>query len=126
MLRHSLSFNRSDKLARLHRRNFMTSLELTEIVDQRTTDPAVLGRLACNLRSNDLVVQRHHDNRQLSVAWQDSGDFWRCTISSDRKTAHPLAQVDLHENSTVRIEIFEPCRVTISPEEGFLCLTRYK
>jgi hypothetical protein len=104
----------------------MTSLELTEIVDQRTTDPTVLGRLACNLRSNDLVVQRHHDNRQLSVAWQDSGDFWRCTILSDEKTARPLAQVDIHENSTVRVDVFEPCRVTISPEEGFLCLTRYK
>jgi len=104
----------------------MTSLELTEIVDQRTTDPAVLGRLACNLRSNDLVVQRHHDDRKLSVAWQDSGDFWRCIISSHEKAGHPLAQVDIHENSTVRVDVFEPCRVTISPEEGFLCLTRYK
>ncbi|NYF78112.1 hypothetical protein [Granulicella arctica] len=104
----------------------MTSQELTEIVDQRTTDPTVLGRLACNLRSNDLVVQRHHDNRTLSVAWQDSGDFWRCIITSNEKTNHPLAQVDVHENSTVRVDVFEPCRVTISPEEGFLCLTRYK
>jgi len=90
------------------------------------SDTAVIGRLACNLRNNDLVVQRHHDDRNLQVAWSDSGDFWRCTISSDQQAAHPLAQIDLHENATVRVEIFEPCRVTVSPEEGILCLTRYK
>jgi hypothetical protein len=104
----------------------MTPLELSAIVDQRMTDPAVLGRLACNLHSNDVLEQRHNDNRHFTVAWQDSGDFWRCIISSDDRTAPPLAQVDLHENATVRIETYEPCRVTISPEEGFLCLTRYK
>ena len=103
----------------------MTSLELTEIVDQRMTDPAVLGRLACNLRSNDQVEQRHHDNRRLSAAWQDCGDFWRCIVS-DEKGSHRVVQVDLHENSTVRIEAYEVCRVTISPEEGIFCLTRYK
>jgi hypothetical protein len=104
----------------------MTSLELTEIVDQRMNDPAVLGRLACNLRRNDPVQQRHHDDRQFSVSWQDSGDFWRCTISSNENSSRRLAQVDLHENSTVRIDVFEPCRVTVSPEDGILCLTRYK
>jgi hypothetical protein len=104
----------------------MTSLELSAIVDQRMTDPAVLGRLACNLHSNDVLEQRHNDNRHFTVAWQDSGDFWRCIISSDDTTSPPLAQVDIHENATVRIETYEPCRVTISPEEGFLCLTRYK
>jgi hypothetical protein len=104
----------------------MTSLELSAIVDQRMTDPAVLGRLACNLHRDDLLEQRHNDNRHFTVVWQDSGDFWRCIISSDDKTSPPLAQVDLHENATVRIEISEPCRVTVSPEEGFLCLTRYK
>ncbi len=104
----------------------MTSLELTEIVDQRMNDPAVLGRLACNLRRNDEVQQRHHDDRQFSVDWHDAGDFWRCTISSRENAARRLAQVDVHENSTVRIDAFEPCRVTISPEEGFLCVTRYK
>ena len=41
----------------------MTSLELSAIVNQRMTDPAVLGRLACNLHSNDVLEQRHHDNR---------------------------------------------------------------
>jgi len=62
----------------------------------------------------------------LSVSWQDSGDFWRCIIFSEENPASRVAQIDLHENSTVRIDVFEPCRLTISPEEGFLCLTRYK
>lgn len=104
----------------------MTSSELSEIVDQRMADPAVLGRLACNLRNNDLVAQRHHDNKQLRIAWLDSGDYWRCTISADEDARGRLAQIDLHENATVRMEVFAPCRVTISPEEGILCLTRYK
>ena len=103
----------------------MTSLELSEIIDLRMTDPSVLGRLACNLRSNDPVEQRHHDDKQLSASWQDCGDFWRCTVS-DETAARPMAQVDLHENSTVRVDVFAPCRVTISPEVGILCLTRYK
>jgi hypothetical protein len=104
----------------------MTSLELNEIVAQRVDDPAVLGRLACNLRSNDPVEQRHHDGRQFDLVWRDSGDFWRCTISSQGNAGRRLAQVDLYENSTMRMDVFEPCRVTISPEEGFLCVTRYK
>jgi len=104
----------------------MTSLELTEIVDQRMTDPTVLGRLACNLRSSNEVQQRHHDSRRFSLVWQDVGDSWRCTIYSDDNPERRVAQVDIHDNCTVRVEAYEPCRVTVSPEEGILCLTRYK
>ncbi len=104
----------------------MTSLELTEIVDQRMTDPAVLGRLACNLRSSDLIEQRHHDNSKLGLVWNDHGDSWRCTIYSSEKRERLIAQVEIHENATVRVESYEPCRITISPEDGILCLTRYK
>ena len=104
----------------------MTTAELNEIANQRLTDPTVIGRIACNLRSNDPLVQRHHDDQHFSVSWQDSGDFWRCTIFSDGSPNHPLAQIDLHENSTFRADLFEPGRITISPEEGILCLTRYK
>ena len=103
----------------------MTSLELTEIVDNRMHDPAVLGRLACNMHSNDAVEQRHHDDRNFQVAWQDSGDFWRCVIS-DTASGKCLAQVDVHDNATSRVDAFEPCRVTVSPTEGLLCLTRYR
>ncbi len=104
----------------------MTSLELTEIVDQRMADPTVLGRLACNLRSNSLVEQRHHDDRTLRLDWQDVGEAWRCIVYSDDQPERRLAQVDIHENATVRVDAYEPCRVTVSPEDGILCLTRYK
>jgi hypothetical protein len=104
----------------------MTSQELTEIVEQRMSDTHVLGRLACNLRSSEAAQQRHHDGRQLSTTWQDLGDFWRCTIASSDAPGKLLAQVDLHENATFRVDTFEPCRVTVSPEEGLLCLTRYR
>jgi hypothetical protein len=103
----------------------VTSLELKEIVEERLSDPIVLGRLACNLHRSDLVQQRHHDDRSFSLDWHDYGDFWRCTITSADGAKH-VAQVDIHQNATVRVDSFEPCRVTISPEEGFLCLTRYK
>ncbi|MBW4038393.1 MAG: hypothetical protein HIU91_05845 [Acidobacteria bacterium] len=104
----------------------MTTLELDEIANQRMSDPNVLGRFVCHLRSNDRLAQRHHDDQNLSVAWQDAEDFWRCTIFADGNPAHRVAQVDLHENNTVRADLFEPGRITVSPEEGILCLTRYK
>ena len=104
----------------------MTALELKELVEQRMDDPWILGRLACNLRDNDVVEQRHHDNRRLSVFWRDTGAFWRCTIFLDETTELCLVQIDLHQDSTVRVEAFEPCSVTIEPNDGVLCLTRFR
>jgi hypothetical protein len=104
----------------------MTTQELSEIVDERLSDPAVLGRIVCNIRSSEDVQQRHNDARTFVLRWQDCGDFWRCTATDAENPARRLAQVDLHENQTVRADVFEPCRVTVSPEEGILCLTRYK
>lgn len=104
----------------------MTAVQLGEIVDQRKEDPNVLGRLACNLRSAHPVAQRHEDDRSLHVTWRESGDSWRCIIAFDGDPSRSLAQIDIHENATVRVETFEPCRLTISPEEDILCLTRYR
>ena len=104
----------------------MTLLELNEIADQRMADPTVLGRLVCNLRNAHPIVQRHHDDQNFSVTWNDAEDFWRCTIFADGNPAHRIAQIDLHANHTLRADLFEPGRITISPEEGILCLTRYK
>lgn len=104
----------------------MTAVELGKIVEQRKEDPNVLGRLACNLHSSHPVAQRHEDGRSLHVTWRESGDSWRCTISYDGDTGKYLAHVDIHENATIRLDVSAPCRVTISPEEGILCLTRYK
>jgi hypothetical protein len=104
----------------------MTSQELAEIVEQRLDEPFTLGRLACNLKSNEGVQQKHHDGKALEVFWRNTGEFWRCTIFLDHETEDCLVQVDLHEDSTVRVESFEPCSVTISPSDGILCLTRYQ
>lgn len=104
----------------------MTSEELSQIVEQRMADPRVLGRLACNLRSEDEVRQRHHDGSRLKLTWNETGGAWRCHISIDSPEEARLAQVDVHENATVKVETYGPCRVTVSPEEGILCLTRYR
>ena len=104
----------------------MTAQELSEIVDQRMADPTVLGRIACNLCVSDPLLQRHHDGKQYLVWWHDHGDFWRCTILPSDDPTHRLAQIDIHDNGTVRADVYEACRVTVAHEEGFLCLTRYK
>ncbi|QMV17287.1 hypothetical protein GOB94_00110 [Granulicella sp. 5B5] len=102
----------------------MTGEELKGIVEQRMSDPAVSGRIACNLRDGSGIEQRHHDGREFDVAWENEGDYWICTIS-DHGAASRLLQIDLHENHTSRTDVFEPCRVTISWEEDLLCVTRY-
>jgi hypothetical protein len=103
----------------------MTSLELNEIANQRLSDPKVLGRIVCNLRS-DLLVQRHLDDQQFSASWHDSGDFWRCTLFAAGDPTLRLAQVDIYADATLRADLFEPARITVSPEEAILCITRYK
>ena len=104
----------------------MTNSELKEIVEQEMDDPFVLGRLANKLHRNDVVEQRHHDGRHLEVFWRDTGSFWRCTIFLDATTEMCLVQIDLHRDSTVRVEAWEPCSVTISLEDDLLCLTRFR
>lgn len=99
--------------------------ELIAVVEQRMTDPSVLGRIACALRNASAAQQRHHDGRSFDVTWEDSGDYWRCTVS-DRVTSVRLVQLDLYENHTMRTDVFAPCRVTVSPDEDLLCVTRYR
>ena len=102
----------------------MTQLELNEIVDQKMRDPQISGCIVSNVRGDRTTEQRHRDQSKLGIAWHDCGDFLRCTIMANDDLRRPVAQVDLQENATVRIETFQPCRVTISHEEGFLCLSR--
>lgn len=102
----------------------MTSQQLSEIVGQRMSDPTVMGRIAGNLRGADGLEQQHHDGRSFTVQAEDCGDYWRYIVADT--AGRRLAQVDVHENATVRADAFEPCRVTVSPEEGLLCVTRYR
>ena len=104
----------------------MNSEELKEIVDQQMDSTFVLGRIACNLYSNDTVEQRHHDKRDFEVYWRKAETFWRCTIFLGKDSELCLAQVDLHDDLTVRVESFEPCSITISPKDRILCLTRHR
>lgn len=104
----------------------MNTQELKEIVNQQMNDPFVLGRIVCNLRSNDLVEQQHHDKCDFEVFWRKSDMFWRCTIFLNKNTELCLAQIDLHDDMTVRVESYKPCSITISPEDGILCLTRFR
>jgi hypothetical protein len=104
----------------------MTRSELKQLVKQGINEPFTLGRLACVLRDNDLVEQQHHDARTLVVFWRDAVDFCRCTIFLDEDTELCLAQVDLHKDSTVRMEMYEPCSITVSPSDNLLCLTRIR
>jgi hypothetical protein len=103
----------------------MTEQELMDVVELRMADPVVLGRIACNLRSSASVQQRHHDGLSFDVEWEDDGDYWRCTVT-DRESSSRLVQVDLHENKTIRADVYTSCRVTVSPEEDLLCVTRYR
>jgi hypothetical protein len=103
----------------------MTSAELKQIVDQPTPDPAIVGRLACNLRADQPLEQNHKDQTQLHVHWQELGGLWRCTITPEGSPSY-LARVDLHDGTAVRIEAREPCAITISPDDDLLCMTRYR
>lgn len=102
----------------------MDQAYLDEIVEQRLNDPGVLGRLACPLRRNELVAQRHHDSKSLRVFWRNRGDHWRCTVFMDEVSELCLIQVDIHDDGSVRVESWEPCSVTVSPDDDLLCLTR--
>ncbi|MGB7546742.1 MAG: hypothetical protein WBM14_03255 [Terracidiphilus sp.] len=104
----------------------MNAQELNEIVNQQMDSPFVLGRIACNLRCNEGVEQRHHDKKDFEVFWRRTEAFWRCTIFLNKDTELCLAQIDLHDDTTVRVESYEPCSITISPEDGILSLTRYR
>jgi hypothetical protein len=109
------------------RKDEMKARELTEIVRQGIDEPSTLGRLACNLKDRDgRAKQKHHDGRTLEVMWNERPDFWRCTIFLSAETDDCLAQVDIHNDSTVRVETWEPCSITIDPGEGILVLHRIR
>lgn len=104
----------------------MKKKDLQAVVEQHLNAPRVLGRLATMLRENNLVAQRHHDGRELSVFWGNRGDYWRCTVFLGKATDLALLQLDLHEDGTFHVEMWEPCSITVSPHENLLCLTRLR
>lgn len=99
---------------------------LRQVVEQRLDSPSTLGRLACHLRRNDEVEQQHHDDRKLHVYWRERPGHWRCTIFVNKDSDLCLAQIDIHEDGDVRIESWEPCSISVSPENDFLVLNRFR
>jgi len=69
------------------------------------------------------VKQQHRDNRNLDVFWRETPGGWRCTVFLEPGSELCLAQIDLHSRS-VQVEVFEPCKVVIEEDDGFLCITR--
>ncbi len=102
----------------------MTQVELSEIVDSTMSNPRVSACIVSNFRENRATAEGHREGGKLSIDWQDRGDYRRCTIICEEVSAAPVARIDLGEDATVRLETYMPCRVTVSNEEGFLCLSR--
>ncbi len=99
----------------------MTQLDLNEIVDLAMKDPRISGCIVSNLHG-DQSAERHRGQETLSLSWYDRGDCRRCTIVAEERSAKMVAQVDLGENATLRVDAFRPCRITVAHEEGFLSL----
>ncbi len=102
----------------------MTQTELSEIVDAAMSNPRVSACIAGNFREDRATAEGHREGGRLTITWQDRGDCRRCTIVSEESAEMPVARIDLGEDATVRLEAYVPCRVTVSNEEGFLCLSR--
>jgi hypothetical protein len=106
----------------------MSKPDLQGIVRKGLDDPSILGRLACFLYDDESVVQEHRDGRKLFVFWREQIGHWRCTIFNSEDVENndtALAQVDIYADGTVRVEVWSPCSITVSPTEDVLSLTRY-
>ncbi len=86
--------------------------------------PSVLGSLACHLRDDCEIAQQHRDGRELDVVWRECAGYWRCTIFISKATDLCVAQIDIHDDGTIRLEAHEPISVTIDPDVDVLVLVR--
>jgi hypothetical protein len=99
--------------------------DLNKIANQGfENDPYLLGRIVSRLRENDTFAQKHRDKRKFDLFWRNAGAYWRCTIFLSSTSEDALAQIDLHVDGTTRVELYEPCSVTIDPSENLLVLSR--
>lgn len=98
---------------------------LDQIVDQHRAELGLVGSLACHLGQSESVVQWHRDKREFEVFWRERAGHWRCTIFGAKGSEDCIAQIDLHDDKTVRIEAHEPVSVTVDPKLSVLVLVRY-
>jgi hypothetical protein len=101
----------------------LTKVELNQVVDQMMSNPKIEACIACELQCDEATERHRLDSRVLKADWREHADFWRCTITTQPTSGAAAAQIDLHDNGTVRTTVFLPCKLTISREEGFLCLS---
>lgn len=99
--------------------------ELHIIAEQNLDSPFILGRIVSRLRRNDASVQRNKDGRMFELFWRNAGAYWRCTIFLDKESEKALAQIDVHEDGTVRTELHEPGSITVDPAENLLVVVRF-
>lgn len=102
----------------------MTDLTLQEIIEQGLQSDGILACLACHLMDDDSVVQSHRDDLHLKVYWRQRQNHWRRTIFPDVAMDICFAQIDIHDDGTVRVESSEPCSIQVSREDDVLCVTR--
>ena len=107
--------------------NLMTEAEeeLWSIVEQNLDNPFILGRIVSRLRKNDAYVQKTKDGRTFELFWRKVDAYWRCTIFLDKESEDALAQIDIHEDGSVRTELHEPGSITVDPAENLLVVVRF-
>ena len=82
--------------------------ELQSLVEQNLESPFILGRIISRLRKDDAFVQKSKDGRSFDLFWRNVGPYWRCTIFLDEESEDALAQIDIHDDGTVRTELHDP------------------
>jgi hypothetical protein len=109
--------------------------DLQKIVDEGF-DASASGRIAGVIGDAELVAQKHLDGRKFTFDWSRrwSGvEYWRLIIfvgdfdlkSPKQAACDALAQLDIHDDGAVRVQLFEQCSVTVDPRDKLFVLTRY-
>ena len=96
------------------------------VIDQHLADQSLIGSLACHLGRSEPVVQQHKDGREFEVFWSQKAGYKRCTIFVAKGSEDCIAQIDIHDDKTVRVEAHEPVSVTIDPKLDVLVLVRFR
>lgn len=104
----------------------MPASVLKQIIDQHRGEPGLIGSLACHLRQSDPVEQQHRDGREFEVCWRRRATHDRCTVFVAKGSEDCIAQIDLHDDKTVRVEAHEPISVTVDPKMNVLVLVRFR
>jgi len=99
---------------------------IEQIIDQHRDRPDLVGSLACHLGQSTPVAQQHRDGREFEVFWSQKTGFLRCTIFIEKGSENCIAQVDIHEDKTIRVEAHEPVSITIDPKIDVLVLVRIR